>query len=120
MAEKEGELELWNQFQEPVDEYEERLFYHTFPQNGKNAFVELIQDRSCPETSPRVRLEFDPKELPNMVQWKKMQKQQYVVGLEPCNVLPVGRAKLRDEGRLPMLAPGEKQQITIKYEYIKP
>ncbi len=120
MAEKEGELELWNQFQEPVDEYEERLFYHTFPQNDKKAFVELLQDRSCPDTSPRVRLEFDPKELPNMVQWKKMQKQQYVLGLEPCNVLPVGRAKLRDEGLLPMLAPGEKQQITIKYEYIKP
>ncbi len=117
-AEKPGEMERWNRFREPADRYDERLFYHTFSPDAGKAWVELLQDINRPESSPRVRLEFDPNELPNMVQWKMLRKQHYVLGLEPCNVLPVGRERLREEGRLPMLSPGDRKQITIRYEYL--
>ncbi|MBL7005913.1 MAG: aldose 1-epimerase family protein [Spirochaetia bacterium] len=119
-AKLEGELEKWNTFQEAADVYPERLFYHTFRKEDGLVTVELLQDRSKPDTSPRVRMKFDPDVLPNMVQWKSMQKQQYVVGLEPCTVLPTGREKLRNEGKLPMLQPEERREIRIIYDYIKP
>ena len=119
IAKMNGELDKWNTFQEAVDVYPERLFNHSFKKENGQAVVELLQDRLNPDTSPRVRMEFDPEVLPNMVQWKSMQKQQYVVGLEPCTVLPIGREKLRNEGKLPMLQPEERREIRIKYDYIK-
>lgn len=119
-AELDGELDKWDSFQEPETGYDERLFYHYFKADNGPAVVELLQDRMRPDTSPRVRLEFDPEVLPNMIQWKSMLKQHYVVGLEPCTVLPIGRKRLRDEGKLPMLQPEEKRDIRIRYEYIQP
>jgi hypothetical protein len=119
LAEKPEEMAVWDQFQEPEPGYAERLFFHTFDPATNPVSVELLQDKSRPESSPRVRLEFDPADLPNMVHWKSMQDQQYVVGLEPCNVLPVGRSRLRKEGRLPMLQPEERKTITLRYDFIE-
>ena len=117
-AQTQEELELWNKCQEAVDSYDERLFRHTFAKDQGLAWVELLQDIGDPQKSARVRLEFNPEELPHMVQWKMMQKQYYVLGLEPCNVIPRGRSTLRSEGRLPMLLPDERKNHTIRYEYI--
>jgi hypothetical protein len=39
----------------------------------------------------------------------------YVVGTEPGNVYPEAREKLRREGRLTMLQPGEKKRYEIEF-----
>ena len=53
--------------------------------------------------------------MPSFVEWKMMGQGLYVVGTEPGNVNPEPREKLRREGRLPMLQPGEKKTYEIEF-----
>ena len=50
-------------------------------------------------------------ELPCMGQWKWLLPGKYVCALEPANYFETPRHKLREEGRLRVLQPGE----TIEY-----
>ena len=43
-----------------------------------------------------------------------MNSDEYVVGLEPGNCLPLGRAVERREGRLRHLDPGEVQEFNLE------
>lgn len=119
-AERPGEPELWDKFQEAEYGYSERLYYHSFNTNENKVVMELLENRKDPVHSPRVTLEFSSAQLPHMVEWKSMQDQQYVLGLEPCNVLPLGRSSLRERGELPLLEPGEERSISFTYTYREP
>ncbi len=90
---------------EPQDSFEEQCYYH-----------ELSEGRVTlknPQLGIAVSLSFDTKELPFFTQWKLMQKGEYVLGLEPGNCTPDGRAVLREKGLLRFLAPGERAEQTI-------
>jgi hypothetical protein len=41
-----------------------------------------------------------------------------VLGLEPGNVMPIGRGPLREKGELPMLGGQESRSITIDIEVL--
>jgi hypothetical protein len=62
----------------------------------------------------RLNLEFNISELPYLTQWKMMGNSEYVLGLEPCNVLCKSRKQLRDENSLPFLAPGKSVSNKLK------
>ena len=57
---------------------------------------------------------YNKKELPFLTEWKMMGQQDYVVGLEPGNCVPIGRRATRDKGDLTILKPGDKKSITIE------
>ena len=63
-------------------------------------------------------IRFDPKQLPFFTQWKMMGVRDYVLGLEPGNCHPDGRAKMRADGLLDFLQPGESREfsVTIRLE----
>ena len=42
----------------------------------------------------------------------------YVMGLEPGNCHPDGRAKMREEGALDILQPGEKRNFTVTIDLL--
>ncbi len=42
----------------------------------------------------------------------------YVVGIEPGTAPPVGRAKLREEGNLPMIDGLEAREVRIDYHIL--
>ena len=43
----------------------------------------------------------------------------YVLGLEPGNCHPDGRDKMRAQGKLQMLAPGQRQQVSVQVEMLE-
>ena len=59
-------------------------------------------------------LRFPQAELPSLKQWKQLVDGRYVVGLEPTNCVGAGRARERELGRLPMLAPGETRHFHLE------
>ncbi len=49
-------------------------------------------------------------------EWKMMGEYDYVLGLEPCNALPIGRDAVRANGELKFLNPGESAKMNIVFE----
>jgi hypothetical protein len=61
-----------------------------------------------------VSLSFNVHQLPYVTQWKTMAYGEYVLGIEPCNVLCKSRKALRDDNTLPVLQPGESLNNKIE------
>lgn len=59
-------------------------------------------------------LSFDVATLPYLSHWKMAGEGDYVVALEPCNAPCENRARLREKGLLPMLAPGEARAMRVE------
>ena len=93
-------IDRWNVMEVPQAGFEEQCYYHTFSSAPQ---ITLTQ----PKHNVRLRLEYDPGELPFFTEWKMMGQNQYVLGLEPGNCLPDGRAAQRQSGALAFLQPGE-------------
>ena len=59
-----------------------------------------------------LEITFDADSLKFFTQWKMMGERDYVLGLEPGNCTPDGRDRVRADGNLTVLAPGE----SVSYE----
>ena len=81
----------------PIDGNGDELFFRTD-----------LGDRAC-GVIYNERLElgayvaFDTKNLPNMLQWKKMKSHDYVLALEPCNTCGLNRKAAREQGKIAVL-----------------
>ena len=56
---------------------------------------------------------YRPSQLKYLCQWKMMGEHDYVLGLEPGNCTPDGRAAMRSRGTLDYLSPGEQRNFSI-------
>jgi hypothetical protein len=103
----------FRKFIKPQPEYREQVFYHTMKgdNNGKTS-VTLVNRK----LNLGVRISFDIRQLPYVNQWKMMGVGEYVLGLEPSNVLVKSRNILREENSLPMLQPGESTVNDLEIE----
>lgn len=101
------DLATWNQVLPPQAGFEEQCYYHSFRENGLARIYN-------PDIQAGLEIRFDPKQLPFFTQWKMMGERDYVMGLEPGNCHPDGRAKMRQDGDLTILTPGE--EITFAVE----
>jgi hypothetical protein len=59
-------------------------------------------------------ISFDPVSLPYLTEWVQLSQQDYVVGLEPGNCRPEGRAEARRNNRLDHLEPGEERSFSVE------
>ena len=90
----------------PTADYEERCYYHTFPdENGRAAIFQ-------PKLGVGLEISFDTRLLDGFVEWKMMGVRDYVLGLECGNCTADGRAAMRESGMLKFLEPDE--EITYK------
>jgi hypothetical protein len=101
-------LAHWSEFQTPTAGYREQVFRHQ-PQADKNGIAQASVEN--PDLGLVLQLSFDQQALPNLFQWKMMGQGTYVLGVEPanCGVLH-GRSVAREQGKLPVLQPGEQRQ----------
>ena len=53
-------------------------------------------------------------QMPYMNLWKCLDGVDYVIGLEPCNAPCRPRTKLREQGLLPIIQPGERKEFTVE------
>ena len=95
--------------EKPQRGYREMCYYHTLTDGRISAYN--------PDIKKRVTISFDTSELPHFVEWKMMGEHDYVLGLEPGNCLPDGRAAMREKGMLEFLAPDEEKIHHLKFEF---
>jgi Domain of unknown function (DUF4432) len=108
-------LPRWAEAQEPTPGFAEQVFYHELRADDEGMTCLALINR---EASLGVALRFDRARLPYFAQWKMMGEGEYVMGLEPCNCLLDGRAKLKEEGKLELLAPGAAASFRIEAEFL--
>lgn len=114
------ELEKFSSFCEPRDRYPERLFFHKLGVDDRGKTLIALVNLSGTPAGEHLGavLRFDLEILPYLTEWKMMEKQNYVLGLEPCTCLPLSRESLRQQGKLPMIQGQSEKEITIEYQII--
>lgn len=103
-------LANWQKAEEPKRDCEEMCFFHTL--EGQ-ATVSAEQ----PKLKLGMKLEYDTANLPFFTQWKMMGYRQYVMGLEPGNCIPEGRAAQRADGTLTVLPPDGQVEYKLKFTF---
>lgn len=100
-------LKDWGKMIKPQVRFQEQCYFHEFDKQGFAAIYN-------PDIKQGLTITYDAEKLPFFTEWKMMGVRDYVLGLEPGNTHPNGRDKLREEGKLTVLAPGE----TVEYEIV--
>lgn len=108
-----GGIEHWARIEEPSPVRPEEVFFHDLNTDDSGQAYAGIYN---PEFEMRLRYTFNTAQLPHLTQWKLMASGQYVMGLEPSNVPLMPRSKLRENGLLPILEPGESREFEIEFE----
>ncbi len=103
-------------FGPPEQGYAERCYFHRLRSRDEGTTAVALVNRAFNNGQGLgYALRFDPKELPCFTEWKMTGRGMYVVGTEPGSVFPEPRERLRAEGRLPMLQPGERKSTALEF-----
>lgn len=105
-------LDQWQTMLPPTPRFEEQCYYHRFAGDAMAAIYSPILDSG-------LVIRYDPENLPFFTQWKMMGQRDYVLGLEPGNAHPDGRARMRADGALTILPPGESVEYEVGLEILK-
>jgi hypothetical protein len=97
-------LDRHRRFDPPQADYAEQVFFHK-PRVDADGFSQAAIVNPTLGFGAYVR--YRAAELPYLAQWKMMDAGDYVCALEPANQWETPRHRLREEGRLRFLAPGE-------------
>ena len=105
-------IENCTKMEPPQRGYEEKCYYHTMP---VDPCVTIFNS----DINKGVNIIYDSHSLKYFTEWKMMGEYEYVLGLEPGNCLPDGRAAMREKGLLEFLEPGEERQFAIRFEFLE-
>jgi len=106
-------------FPEPIQGYEEKVFFHTLTADkAGNTFIALLNRDIGDGTPMGAVLRFNTKELPELTEWKMPRRGFYVMGLEPGTVTSIGRGPLREAGKLPLLDGQSVYGIRIRFDVV--
>lgn len=108
----------------PEPGYAERVYYHEdirtvpHPETGVPWAEAVVENPTFPilgGTKPvTVRLGWDTRTLPRLVQWKMAGQGAHVLGIEPANCYVEGRDVERARGTLREIAPGEGVTFSLE------
>ena len=112
---KNVEANSWSTFMKPQPSFEEQVYLHKLVENQDHiAGYELYN----PHLGLGVKTEWDHAPLPFFTQWLMCGEGEYVLGLEPGNCFPTGRANERKEHRLEILPSHSEKEISLTVEII--
>jgi hypothetical protein len=101
---------------DPTAEFRSEGHAHDLlPDADGNGEVALLN----PRLQVGLGLRFPLAELPFLAQWKALVARRYVVSLEPTNQPGGNRARHREQGTLPTLAPGEVRRFHLEIEVLR-
>jgi hypothetical protein len=103
----------FKQFIKPQAGFQEQVFNHKMKAGLDGKTMLTLKNQKI---GLALIIKFDTVTLPYLIQWKMMGQGEYVLGLEPSNVLLKNRKELREENILPLLQPDES--ITNDIEVI--
>lgn len=116
--EAENGIEGYDIFQEPFSEYKEKVYYHEMKED-KNKLVKCAVISDEAEDPFGLYLTYNKMELPQFVQWKMLENQYYVLGIEPSNCWTEGRDKEREWGTLDFIKPNESRSFSLRLGVFK-
>ncbi len=96
----------------PTENRPEECFFHTDEPDPRRAWAMLHNEA----LGAAAILTWDAEALPLMCEWKCMMAGDYALGLEPTAAGVMGRAAVRAQGKMPMLAPGESRTFRFALE----
>jgi hypothetical protein len=104
----------WDRFEPPQMGLEERVYFHRMkPDPAGKVTVVLVSDEDKPDFG--IALSYDPRTMPEFVQWKMTAVNHFVLGLEPANCWTLGRKAERERGTLQTIAPGERREFHVEF-----
>ncbi len=104
-----------SRFAAPTADMQERVYYHDLAADADGMTCVALVNRDRPGSHPLgLYLRFRKNEFTQFAQWKMPGQGTYVMGLEPSNCRVEGRPTEREEGRLRVLAPGERQEYHLE------
>lgn len=109
-SEAEKGINEWQHITRPQARFSEQCFYHSFEGCAKAGIFNR-------EINIGFMMQYDAEVLPKFTQWKMMGIRDYVMGLEPGNCNPQGRAAMREKGTLEFLKPKEKREYRISFDF---
>lgn len=112
-------LSNYSTFEEPTHNYKEQVFYHKLNNDCDDIAYAGLFNKSLGSNGLGVKIKFNTKELPYLVEWKQMGEGDYVVGVEPGTWVPEGRAEARKRGELLYLNPGEIKKHNLEFSIIE-
>lgn len=107
----EQELDSYQVYKGPTPNYPDTVFYHKIRPGADGLAQAALINRKM---DLGLKVCWDPKHLPNFIQWKYTAEGTYGAGLEPANCLVEGRSKERERGSLEYLAPGESRSYYLE------
>jgi hypothetical protein len=97
----------------PQAGFQEQVFNHKMKAGLDGITMVTLKNKKI---GLALTIKFNTVTLPYLIQWKMMGQGEYVLGLEPSNVLLKNRKEMREENILPQLQPDES--ITNEIEVI--
>lgn len=97
-------LSHWASMTAPVDRFPEQVFYHRLNADENGMTLVAVINRKL---GLAFWLRYNVEQLPMLCEWKSMQSGDYVLGIEPANCVPEGRARVQERGMLRTLQPLE-------------
>lgn len=103
-------LQEYNIFYPPSDKGGTQLFFHEMlADKDDNVKISLYNEK----LEYGVYIKYNKRQLPYFSQWKNTSYQDYVIGLEPGNCLPLGRKENKEKGILQYLKPNQSVKIDL-------
>ncbi len=116
-AEAEEGKERWAEMHAPVTGYAEKVYFHTMQADSDGVVTCALVNRRL-DGGIGLRLRYRLSELPFLTQWKMLGDREYILGIEPGNCKPIGRAAARAAGELVELAVGEEIEAGFELEVV--
>ena len=105
------------EFPPPAEGFEQLVYEHRLRQpDVERASIAIVNAEWEPTGGIGLRVEYDPRQLPHLWQWRMLAPGMYLTGLEPATCGILGRAVERERGTLVTLEPGERRgyRVTIR------
>jgi len=105
----------------PQSGFPDQLFYFDVAAKDDGLTKYAVINRNLNEGNGLgISIEYSKKVLPNLLEWKKLDKAHYVVEIGPTNAMyPIGGRKMeREQGTLRFLKSGEKVKYQINFEIL--
>ena len=117
-AEAEKGKEQWAEMHAPVAGYAEKVYFHRMRAGADGMVTCAVINRRLGD-GIGLRLRYRLAELPFFTEWKMLGDREYVLGVEPGNCRPIGRAATRAAGELVELAVGAALETGFELDVVE-
>lgn len=106
--------DVWKRITAPIPNKQEACYRHYY-EESETATASIVN----PEIGKGVRISFDPKDFPCLIQWNMFACRDYALGLEPRNFQNGGKAAARERGELFLLQPGQSKTYEVQVNFFE-